>query len=534
MRVLSLLLLFFLLMPPSVLHAETERGELVIGLPGMPSHFNPAVLSGELTVSIGAQLFAGLTRLDHDGNAVPYLAQSWDVAPDGLSVLFHLRPGAVFHDGTPVTAADVAFSLLQCREYHPFRPMLTPVSAVETPDSLTVRVRLRHPYPTLPKVLTPALVPIMPRHVYGQGAPLPRHPANVAVVGSGPFRLESIEQGKAVRLVRHERFFLPGRPRLQRLTFRIFWDVLETVHAMQQGDVDIFSNFMTAYLRVLSPNVMYSWKRMTIHHLYGYNMLQYNLKKYPFSNPDVRKAFSLAFDRKKFSRICNDNVHPMHGPFPQAAPFSRYLDQPFDPVRANILLDEAGFLRRSDGTRFTVRLCYSPSWATWNPLNVEFIKFIQHEFSVLLGVVVQAQRIESFQQWQDIMSSGRFDIALDGLFFWQDPVIGFHRLYDSRNANRSLLWTNVSGYADPETDALLQQAMRSDDAARKDIYARIQERLVRDDPGLWIAEAELFLLLSPRVAHAESLVQGLLSPLDEVTCTERTETTERTDAHETP
>lgn len=522
------LLLLCLLMVPVVPHAASERGELVVGLPAMPSHFNPAVLSGSLTPGIGSQLFAGLTRLDRDGNAIPYLARSWDVAPDGLSVFFHLRPGAVFHDGTPITAADVAFSLLQCREHHPFRPMLAPIRDVETPDSLTVRVRLHHPYPVLPKVLTPSLVPIMPRHVYGQGAALPRHPANVAVVGSGPFRLEHIEQGKAVRLVRHERFFLPGRPRLQRLTFRIFWDALETIHAMRQGDVDIFSSSMTAYLHILSPDTPLMWKKISIGHLSSYLMLHYNLNKKLFSNPDVRKAFSLSFDRKKFSRICNDNVHPMSGPFPQSAPFFVPLDQPFDPKLANILLDEAGFVRKSDGTRFTVRLYYAPSWTTWNPLNIEFIKFIQHEFSVLLGVVVEAQRIESFQQWQDLVSSGKFDLALDGLFFWQDPVIGFHRLYDSHNANRSLIWTNVSGYADPEIDDLLHQAIRSDDTIRKECYARIQERLVRDNPGLWIAEGEIFLLYSPRVAHADSLVQGLLSPLDEV-AVERIDATERTD-----
>lgn len=527
MRGLLLLLPLCLLMLPTVPRAAPERGELVVGLPAMPSHFNPAVLSGGLTVSIGAQLFAGLTRLDHDGNAVPYLAQGWDVAPDGLSVLFHLRPGAVFHDGTPITAEDVAFSLLQCREHHPFRPMLAPVDAVETPDSLTVRVRLHHPYPALPKVLTPSLVPIMPRHIYGQGDPLPRHPANVAVVGSGPFRLESIEQGKAVRLVRHERFFLPGKPRLQRLTFRIFWDALEAIHTMRQDDVDIFAAPIMPFLRYLiEHDLPRCWRTLPANFVYPYLMLHYNMQRPPFSHADVRKALSLAFDRKKFSRICNSAGRSMQGPFPHSAPFFSQQDFPFDPEKANELLDAAGYPRRSNGIRFTVRLYHSPAW---NPSNGEIIKFIQHEFSVLLGVVVESQRIESFQQWQDLMSSGRFDIALDALFFWQDPVIGFHRLYDSRNANRSLLWTNVSGYADPETDALLQQAMRSDDAARKDLYARIQERLVRDDPGLWIAEGELSLLLSPRVAHAESLVQGLLSPLDEV-AVEQTDTTERTDA----
>lgn len=527
MRGLLLLLPLCLLMLPTVPRAVPERGELVVGLPIMPGHFNPATFSGTFTASIGAQLFAGLTRLDHDGNAVPYLAQGWDVAPDGLSVLFHLRPGAVFHDGTPITAEDVAFSLLQCREHHPFRTMLAPVSDVETPDSLTVRVRLHHPYPALPKVLTPSLVPIMPRHIYGQGDPLPRHPANVAVVGSGPFRLESIEQGKAVRLVRYERFFLPGRPRLQRLTFRIFDDPFEIIHAAEQGDVDVYASTMASRFRkLLAQGARLQLMEQPAAYLYGYLMLQYNLKKSPFSFPEVRKALALAFDRKKFSRICHENIYPMYGPFPLNNPYAVSQAQPFDPAQANALLDAAGYPRKADGTRFTLHLYCAPGW---NPMNKEMISFIQHEFSTLLGIIVINHRIESFREFCDIVSSGNFDMTLDSLFFWQDPAIGFHRLYASENKDRNLIFTNNSGYADKELDSLFDMATQHDSETRKKIYGHIQRKLVHDNPGLWIAYHNLTIMLSPRVAHAESLVQGLLSPLDEV-AVEQTDTTERTDA----
>ena len=511
------LLLLCLLMLPVVPHAAAERmekDELVVGMPIMPVHFNPAAFSGTFTASVGAQLFAGLTRLDRDGNAIPYLAQSWDVAPDGLSVLFHLRPGAVFHDGTPITAADVAFSLLQCRELHPFRPMLAPMRDVETPDSLTVRVRLHHPYPALPKVLTPSLVPIMPRHVYGQGAPLPRHPANVAVVGSGPFKLERVEQGKAIRLVRNDRFFLPNRPRLQRLTFRIFDDHFEIIYAAEQGDVDIYAGTMARSFReLLAQEGRRQWKEQPAAYLYSYLMLQYNLKKTPFSFPEVRKALALAFDRKKFSRICRENIYPMYGPFPLNNPYAISQPQPFDPAQANALLDAAGYPRKADGTRFTIHLYCAPGW---NPMNKEMISFIQHEFSTLLGIIVINHRIENFHEFCDIIASGNFDMTLDSLFFWQDPAIGFHRLYASENKDRNLIFTNNSGYADKELDSLFAMAMQHDSKMRKKIYGDIQRKIAHDNPGLWIAYHDLTIILSPRVAHADSLVQGLLSPLDEV------------------
>ena len=149
-------------------------------------------------------------------------------------------------------------------------------------------------------------------------------------------------------------------------------------------------------------------------------------------------------------------------------------------------------------------------------MNKEMISFIQHEFSTLLGIIVINHRIENFHEFCDIIASGNFDMTLDSLFFWQDPAIGFHRLYASENKDRNLIFTNNSGYADKELDSLFAMAMQHDSKMRKKIYGDIQRKIAHDNPGLWIAYHDLTIILSPRVAHADSLVQGLLSPLDEV------------------
>ena len=189
-----------------------------------PPPFQSRAVVGEYGSNRGAQLYAGLTRVDAAGNAMPYLAKSWKASPDGRSVRFERRENAFFHDGHPITSGDVAYSILMSREYHPFRPMLESVTRVDTPSPHTVIVRLSRPFPLLPKVLVPALVPILPRHVFDNGHPLPTHPANRKAVGSGPFMLESFTPDRSIRLVRNPRFFLPDRPIADRLTFRIFWD----------------------------------------------------------------------------------------------------------------------------------------------------------------------------------------------------------------------------------------------------------------------------------------------------------------------
>src|ERR1700743_2727909 len=104
--------------------ASGSGGTLVIGSTQVPRHFNGAVQSGVATAVPSSQIFASPLRFDDNWNPQPYLAKSWEVAPDGLTVTLKLVDNAVFHDGEPVTSDDVAFSVMIIKENHPFKTML--------------------------------------------------------------------------------------------------------------------------------------------------------------------------------------------------------------------------------------------------------------------------------------------------------------------------------------------------------------------------------------------------------------------------
>ena len=104
----------------------TKGGTLTMPIQQTPRHLNPAVQSGTATGQPGTQLFAPLLRYDDGWAPQPYLAESWNVSEDGLTVTINLVKGATFHDGKPITSEDVAFSIDTVKANHPFKSMFAP------------------------------------------------------------------------------------------------------------------------------------------------------------------------------------------------------------------------------------------------------------------------------------------------------------------------------------------------------------------------------------------------------------------------
>jgi peptide/nickel transport system substrate-binding protein len=153
------------------------------------------VQSGTATANPSTQIFASPLRYDENWEPQPYLAETWEVAEDGLSVTLNLVEGATFNDGQPITSEDAAFSILNTKENHPFASIFEPVSSIDTPDPQTLVINLDKPHPALLLALSPALAPVLPKHIFGDGQDPKSHPANSAPVGSGPFMLEEFTAG---------------------------------------------------------------------------------------------------------------------------------------------------------------------------------------------------------------------------------------------------------------------------------------------------------------------------------------------------
>ena len=132
---LMVLLLFYAFVSGQALAQtdKTPRGGTFKIIYQEPTHLNMAIVSGTPTGVPGTQIFAGLLQFDEKFQPRPYLATKWEISPDGRTYTFHLQKGATFHDGKPITSADVAFSLETVAKNHPFGVAM--FRAVEKVDS---------------------------------------------------------------------------------------------------------------------------------------------------------------------------------------------------------------------------------------------------------------------------------------------------------------------------------------------------------------------------------------------------------------
>ncbi|WP_228527358.1 ABC transporter substrate-binding protein [Noviherbaspirillum soli] len=496
----------------------TSGGTLTIATFQAPRHLNPAVQSGNSTGAPGSQLFASLLRADGKWNLLPYLAESWSMSPDGLSMTLKLVNNASFHDGKPITSADVAFSIMTVKENHPFQTMLAPVTRVETPDVSTVIIRLSTPHPALPLALsTPALVPIIPKHIYGDGKDVKSHPANsVGVVGSGPYKLVEFKPGQHVILERFNKFFIPGRPYLDRIIYSNNPDTSNVMIAAERGDVQMIGYLENA--RDIQRLAKMPQMAVTAEGYSGIGPLSwvaFNMKRKPLSERPVRQAISYAIDRKFISKSLQAGLSiPATGPIVQGTPFysADVAKYDVDLKKSEEMLDAAGYKRDASGKRFTVTIDYPPGA---NESQKNIAEYLKSQLKKI-GVIVEVRASPDLATWTNRIAAHDFDMTMDAVFNWGDPVIGVHRTYLSSNI-RNIIWSNTQSYSNPKVDSLLAHAASEmDPVKRKSDYAEFQKIVTEDVPVAWISVIPYHTAYNKSLRNPPTTIWGMLAPLDEV------------------
>lgn len=497
---------------------DIASNKLVVALNSVPVHFNPAIHSGTLTGLVGIQLFAGLVRSDADGKILPYLAREWRWSEDKRRIRFFLRSDALFHDGTPVQAEDVVFSVNVVRRYHPFSTMFEAVKRVYAEDTTTVVIELQNYHPALFQALTPALTPIIPKHIYGDGQDILTHPANWQVVGSGPFSLVSYKRDERIILKKFEKFFLPGRPYLEYLDFMIFQGPSEIPMAMESGEVQLagFVPFGTHHkhfknnenLRVITKG---------FDGIGAMLWLGFNLRHPPFDDVRVRRALALAIDKDFIVKnILGPHSLLMDGPIvpqnPMYSPPSMVRKR--DVEKANTLLDQAGYTRDLRGRRMVIDVTSPPDASS---LTMPLLTYLRHILSRELGIDLRIQENFQLSKWAQQLSFGDFQASIDIVFTWYDPVIGVHRTYDSQNIRAGITWSNTLAYRNTAVDSLLLDASREENVGlRKRIYAKIQEQIREDQPVVWFGTMPYATIADKRLQGLNQSLWGLLSPMDQL------------------
>jgi peptide/nickel transport system substrate-binding protein len=501
--------------PRDVRAAPTSGGTATLLISSEPPVLTTIAHTAYNSVFVSPKVLEGLLTYDFDLNPKPLLSTEWSVSDDGLRYTFKLRPNVKWHDGKDFSSADVAFSIKTIKDVHPRgRSTFLNLVDVETPDPLTAVLVLSKPAPYLISALAPAETPIVPRHIY-EGSKVTENPANLAPIGTGPFKFKEWVRGSHLVYERNPDYWDAPRPYLDTLIVRFIADPAARAIAIETGEIDLAPSAPVPYsdldrLKQL-PNIGFETRGYQYSN--SISRVEFNLERDIFKDVRVRRAFAHAIDRNVIFNTVNYGYGaPISGPI--SPNLTRWYVKdlktyPIDLTAAEALLDEAGYPRGADGIRFKVNLDYVPSAETF-PRGSEYIR--QALAKIGVDVAIRTQDFATYTK--RIYADRDFDFAFQGMSNLFDPTVGVQRLYWSKNFKKGVPFSNGSAYSNPKVDELLEAAaVELDPDKRVAQWKTIQQILVEDVPAIDITSAPEITIYNKRIADHTVGAEGAAGSL---------------------
>lgn len=465
---------------------------------GTWQRINPLYSStNEVDDDLAALIFSGLLRVSPTGSLEPDLADLPEVSDAGKTYTFHLKRNLTWHDGAPLTSHDVAFTVGRLTEPD-FKGPPTLIDGwqgvvVETPDASTVVVRLKQA--SAPFLARSATMGILPEHLLNGLSPaaLFEAPFNAAPVGSGPYRLVSIDSREA-KLAANPTSSR-GRPGIPTIRVRFYSDYPTAERALSVGEADgllvrdVETDARVAELRKLKGMKIEEPERA------GYLLLYLNNDQAAFFQDErVRRAISLTLDRQAIvQKALQGLATPSSSPI---APGTWAYAKEYDQQSANIamarqLLETAGWkpqpstgilVREGAEFRFTIRTDNDPQ-------RVAVAGEVARQLDGI-GIKASVASTTFSVLRRDFLSERKYDAAIAG---WDtgidpDPYFGWH------SSQMGTAGLNIANFADVVADSLIAQGRTSNDIeTRKDAYRQFQE--------VWDELAPSVVLAYPRFLY---------------------------------
>jgi len=425
-------------------------------------------------------LFNPLRGQESPATIIGELAEKWAWQDGGKALVFTLRKAVRWHDGQPFTSKDVKYTFDLLREapgmtarlrINPRKQWYAQVQAIEAPDPSTVVFRLKRPQPSLLMMLASGYSPVYPAHV-------PPAELRTRCMGTGPFKLKEYRPGELIEMVRNPDYFVKGRPYREGIRFIIIKERGTRIAALQAGRLDVTmpqegSKTAAEQLTKAVPKMVIFETSQNIN-----DNILVNFKRAPFTDPRVRRAVSLAVDRRGYVQavrqggaVVGASMLPRPwGVWGLSPEDMAGLPGNGDPVKqkaeARQLLTEAGF-----GPGRPLRIVVSTRAIA---IYVDQATYVIDQFKQV-GIESALEQIES-AVWFAKLTRGEFEFgaSLTGIGP-DDPDANFYENYACGSPR------NYSQYCNPEVDRMIDaQSQELDQVKRKRLVAEIQKRLELD------------------------------------------------------
>lgn len=458
-------------------------------------------------------LFVTLARYDEQLEPTPYYARAWRFSADRRALTFALVPSLRWDDGTPTTARDVAYTLNAARDPatgFPRASDLAVITTVAADDDSTVTIHFATAQPRVPSILCE--LPVVPEHRLAQT----RHDAMradsfaVHPIGNGPYRFVRRVAGQRWEFARNDDFptVMGGPPKLRRVIIAVIDEAATKFAGLTSGELDLAG---------ISPAMASLVARDPLLRVIDYPVLQsygivFNASKQPFVDARVRRALSLAIDRRRIVAVAvHGHGEPSASAIPSTHPFATpsAIDAAPDSARADSLLGAAGWPRGATGMRSRNGRALSLELLTVGSSENAAEQLIQSDLR-RIGVRVDIRQYELASFLAEARATPRrFDALYTGIP--GDLSLSYlSAMFDSRFAGGAL---DYAGFHEPRLDTLLAAARAAPDASARAHWSRVENELDAQMPVAWIYHARGVQGASRRLEGVTMDLRGELATL---------------------
>jgi len=452
-----------------------EVKELVLRATGNPFSFTPNYKADDYGWPMHQNIYNRLCKLDSTKSIpIPDLAESWEYSDDVLTLTFYLKKNAKWHDGVPVTSADVKYTFDTIKENSTFyfSPQMVIVDSIDAPDDYTVVFNLNTPDSSFVGLLGWYATFVLPKHVYDIGVTWEDNPAGTNPIGSGPYKFESHKDSESVTLVKNPDYH-DAEPIIDRIYYTIIADAATAYQAFINGEIDALAGIPTANV----PDVQaINNIKLDFNDYPSPIRLIFNMNADPVSNLAVRQAIATAINRDEISQKAyfgyNKPEYNLYTSFVEWATNDVDTCPAFSTEGAAKILEDAGYTKDAQGYYLTCTLDYFPTLSGGD----DTAKLLQAQCRAA-GINLEIISNE-YQAWTLKMNERNFQIELQGGFMGPDPAALKNRLCTGMSSN-------YGDYENPVFDELIiKGASVSDTAERAVFYKEAQKVLAEDLPYL--------------------------------------------------
>ena len=447
---LALLAAACLCMAVSMTSFAADKSDIVVAVDADVDTLHPTDFSTTVELGVLNQIYDTLLYYSPDGtkDPEPRIAASYEVSDDGLDYTFHLRDDVTFHDGTPVTADDVVFSieLYKASEYQ--GSQISMLSSVEATDEHTVVCHLDAPYsPFLQGICSPMIA--SKAYYESSEDDFVNNP-----IGTGPYKFVSRAKGSNIKLEANEDYYR-GAPEIREVTFEVIPDSSTKAIALQTGEVN-FAEIDSATKPQLEANPAITIAEVPTS---AFSYIAMNTEKEPFNDVKVRQAINYAIDRDNLVAVCYDGEAEVNSNICAKERFGYSDDQfqyTYDPEKAKELLAEAGIETPYDLGEILVAEKYS---------NLATV--IQNDLKAVgLDVTIS---VKEFNSYISDLQNGSYGITALNM-----TLEGDTQTLEMAFTSDYIGIANNARYSDEEMDKLFEQARtETDNDKRAEIFNEI-------------------------------------------------------------